>query len=201
MPMPCTVRAAVKAHDAVDPFPHGKCAEPRATTGATLLRLRRQVRKTRLVAEVEERVVGYSRIVSWPEADGTWVYLTLGWVLPEWRGKGIGTAMLHWTENRIRRLATAEHPDAKCEFAANASSTEPEATALLLHEGYQVAYTVLEMGHVASAPVPAHALRGIECVLLPEHYGSLPQVFTKLTNTNLLGAGSMKVATRHSLPS
>ena len=91
-----------------------------------------------LIAQVDERVVGYSRITSWPEGDKTWVYLTLGWILPEWRGRGTGTAMLHWLEARIRQLAAAEHLYEQCEFAANASSTEREASALLLNEGYRV---------------------------------------------------------------
>jgi mycothiol synthase len=98
-----------------------------------------------LVAEVNERVVGYGRIASWPERDGTWVYLALGWISPVWRGRGIGTALLHRTEDRVRHLATKEHLDQKVELAANASSTEEEATALLLHEGYRVAYTLAEM--------------------------------------------------------
>jgi ribosomal protein S18 acetylase RimI-like enzyme len=126
----------------------------------------------RLVAQIQERVIGYSGILNWPEGDGTWVYLTLGWVLPEWRGKGVGTAMLHWTEDRIRHLAAAEHPGQKCEFAANASSTEKEATALLLHEGYRAGYTMLEMGLDVSTPTTVHPLpSGVEVrPVLPEHY-------------------------------
>jgi len=125
-----------------------------------------------LVAQIDGGVVGYSQIECWPESDGTWVYLTLGWVLPEWRGQGIGTAMLHWAEDRIRRLAAAQHPHEKVEFAANASSTEQEATALLLHEGYRAEYTVLEMGLDVSALVPVPTLpAGIEVrPALPDHY-------------------------------
>jgi mycothiol synthase len=125
-----------------------------------------------LVAQIDDLVVGYSQIVGWPEGDGTWVYLTLGWVLPEWRGKGIGTAMLHWIEDRIRRLAAAEHPGDKIELAANASSTETEATALLLHEGYRAVYTVVDMSFDPSVPVPVHPLpAGVEVrLVLPEHY-------------------------------
>jgi mycothiol synthase len=125
-----------------------------------------------LVAQVQERVVGYSQIERWSEDDGTWVYLILGWVLPEWRGQGIGTAMLHWGENTVRHLAAVQHPNEKFEFAANASSTEKDATALLLHEGYYVGFTVLEMGLDISAPLSVHVLpAGIEVrPVLPEHY-------------------------------
>ena len=125
-----------------------------------------------LVAQAGEQVAGYSRLSSWPEADGTRVYLSLGWVLPAWRGRGIGSAMLQWAEASSRRMAAAEHPGEKAELAANASRTEKEATALLLQAGYRVAYTTLEMGLEAAEPVPPHPLpAGLEIrPVQPEHY-------------------------------
>jgi ribosomal protein S18 acetylase RimI-like enzyme len=124
-----------------------------------------------LVAQVGAQVAGYSRITSWHEMDGTWVYLTLGWVLPAWRGRGIGTALLHWAEDRIRRLAAAEHPGERAEFAGNASATEHDTAALLWHEGYYVAYTVLEMGFATSTPLPPPILPAGLAVrpVQPEH--------------------------------
>ena len=162
-----------KDHDGVDPLSTMESLPSRDQVLASLSKAVVENQHDQyLVAQVGERVIGYSRIQSWPEGDGTWVYLTLGWVLPEWRGKGIGTAMLHWTEERIRRLAAAEHPNEKCEFAANASSTEKEATSLLLHEGYRAGYTMLEMGFYVSGPAPVHPLpSGINVrPVLPEHY-------------------------------
>lgn len=161
------------AHDQLTPLSLSESLPGRERLQETLSRAAAQDRLNRwLVAQIDDLVVGYSQVVSWPEADGTWVYLTLGWVLPEWRGKGIGTAMLHWTEDRIRQLAAAEHPGDKIELAANASSTEREATALLLHEGYRAVYTVLDMALDASTPVPVHPLpAGVEVrPVLPEHY-------------------------------
>jgi GNAT superfamily N-acetyltransferase len=113
-----------------------------------------------LVAEVDERVVGYGRIASWPERDGTWIYLALGWITPDWRGQGIGTALLYQTEERIRYLVRREHPNEKIELAANASSTETEATALLLHEGYRVAYTLAEMSFEDTGIIKTQAMPG-----------------------------------------
>jgi mycothiol synthase len=113
-----------------------------------------------LVAEVNGQVVGHGMVEGWHEADDRWVYLVRGWVLPEWRGCGIGTAMLHWGENRARQLAASEHLGERFEFATQASSTEFEATALLLHEGYTVGYTELEMELDPSASLP-------ECPLPP----------------------------------
>ena len=167
------VHAGRLAHDQVDPFSSFEDLPSREGLGAELSQALAEGRQDQwLVAQVQEQVVGYSQLEGWPEDDGTWVYLTLGWVLPEWRGRGIGTAMLHWAEDRIRRLAAAEHPGVKFEFAANASSTEKEATALLLHEGYRAGYTVLDMGLDLSAPQAAHPLPpGIDVrPALPEHY-------------------------------
>ena len=131
-----------------------------------------QQQDRRLVAEVNGQVVGYTLIDSWAEDDGRWIYLILGWVLPAWRGRGIGTALLHWGEQTARQLAANEHPNEPFEFAANASSTQPEATALLLHEGYSAGYTVLEMGSDLAAIPPVHPLpAGIEVhPVLSEHY-------------------------------
>ena len=112
----------------------------------------------RLLAEVGGQAVGYSLVDAWAENDGRWVFLILGWVLPARRGCGIGTAMLHWGEQTARRLAGAEHPGEPFEFAANATSAMPEATALLVNNGYSAGYTVLEMGLDFSAMPPLHPL-------------------------------------------
>jgi mycothiol synthase len=150
------VRARSVIHDAIDPLSTSESTpsrDQRATALSEAAALGQQDRW--LVAQVGQAAVGYSRLGFWPEADGTWVYLTLGWLTPEWRGLGSGTAMLHGTEDRLRRLAAVEHASERCEFAANASSTEDEATALLVCEGYRPAYTVLEMGLDTSIPLQA----------------------------------------------
>lgn len=123
-----------------------------------------------LVAQIGSQVIGYSHLLWWPEDDGTWVYLTLGWVLPAWRGRGIGGAMLQWAEERIRQLAATHQPSVAFEFAANASSTEREATALLLEAGYRAGFTMVEMGLDASVPIPHHALPSA-LALRPVHPG------------------------------
>jgi mycothiol synthase len=111
-----------------------------------------------LVAEMENQIVGYSTLNTWLEDDGTWVYLIRGWVLPTWRGQGAGSHMLQHLEALARTLAARDHPGEKAEFAANASSTEADTTALLLENGYRPGYTVLEMDLPTSALIPQHPL-------------------------------------------
>ncbi len=125
-----------------------------------------------LIAQVNEEVVGYSRIEWWTETDGMWVYLTMGWVIPSWRGKGIGTAMLHWADTRIQELAS-EHPtNGHWEYASNATNTEVEATTLLRENGYYAAYTVLDMELTDFSRVPEPTLpAGLELrPLTSQHY-------------------------------
>jgi ribosomal protein S18 acetylase RimI-like enzyme len=142
-------------HDAVDPLstlesiPTGE----EIRTGLAQAAAAHQLDRWQ-VAEVKGQVVGYSVIESWHEEDGRWIYLIHGWIVPEWRERGIGTAMLHWGERRVSRLAAAEYPNEPFELAANASSTEPGAAAMLLHEGYTVGFTDLEMDLDPSAPLP-----------------------------------------------
>jgi GNAT superfamily N-acetyltransferase len=92
-------------------------------------------------------------------------------VAPVWRGQGLGTALLRWSEARIRALAAAEHPGERWEFAGNASSTEADATSLLLHEGYTAPYHVLSLMLDPGVPVPEALLPpGITVrLVLPEH--------------------------------
>jgi len=95
--------------------------------------------------EFNGQVIAYGRILDWTEGDGMRVWLHLGWVRPDWRRMNVGTALLRELESRIGQLAAAEGAP-RWEFAANASSTEPEATQLLLDNGYRPGYTLLEMG-------------------------------------------------------
>jgi mycothiol synthase len=166
------VHAGRAGRDAVDPLstlesiPSVEEMRAALAQAAAAQQLDRQ-----LVAVVEGQVLAYSALESWHEEDGRWVYLTLGWVLPEWRRRGLGTAMLHWGERRARQLAAAEHPGELFEFAGNASSSEPEGAALLQHEGYTVGYTDLDMALDPFAPLPEYPLPpGIEIrPALPEH--------------------------------
>ncbi|MEO8287544.1 MAG: GNAT family N-acetyltransferase [Chloroflexota bacterium] len=63
-----------------------------------------------LLVEVNGELVGYNRVLWEVELDGTRIYLHFGFLKPEWRGKGIGTALLRWAESHLREIA-ADHPE------------------------------------------------------------------------------------------
>lgn len=90
-----------------------------------------------LIAEIDVRVVGYNDVRQrWVEETGTHVYLHLGYLLPAWRDLGIGSALLHWSQARIRAIAANERSVGPTTFATNVTTTEREADALMQHEGY-----------------------------------------------------------------
>ncbi|CAM5335682.1 Ribosomal protein S18 acetylase RimI-like enzyme OS=Streptomyces griseomycini OX=66895 GN=FHS37_003516 PE=4 SV=1 [Streptomyces griseomycini] len=111
--------------------------------------------------EYDGDVVGYSTIRWWQERDGTWLYLHRGHLLPGHRGQGVGSAMLDWAENRVRRLVQQHGTARRAVLGANAMASERDATALLLETGYRRVFSLVELeladlGRLADGePLPA----------------------------------------------
>lgn len=99
--------------------------------------------KDMLFAEVEGKVVGYSRTWWALEGSGQWIGFQLGFVLPEWRHKGIGSTLLWFNEERLHQIATdlmesGQLPaDTNCQLDNFTSSTEIDRIHLLERRGYQ----------------------------------------------------------------
>lgn len=114
---------------------------------------------------MNDRIIGYTHTLwRWTEVTGERVYLHLGFLLPEWRGQGIGYAMLHWSQARIRAIAATEQHLGPATFATNVSSTEHEAARLVEEEGYavvrQLSDMILHLGEaLPMAPLPAEIQR------------------------------------------
>src|SRR4051794_33563275 len=60
------------------------------------------------VVTVDGVEVGTARMTWWDEADGTRLYLLLGSVEPEHRGRGYGRQILAWLEDRARKHAAGD---------------------------------------------------------------------------------------------
>jgi ribosomal protein S18 acetylase RimI-like enzyme len=91
-----------------------------------------------IFAEMNGEVIGYGRVTHWQEdATKLRIYLSFGFLMPAWRRKGIGTAMLKHNQQRLREIA-AEHPDDGEKFFQGwADEPQVGANKLLLADGYK----------------------------------------------------------------
>jgi GNAT superfamily N-acetyltransferase len=106
-----------------------------------------------LIADIDGRVVGYNHVLHrWTEETGLRVYLHLGYLVPEWRGHGIGKTMLRWCQRRIQEIAAGEQHHGPTTYATNVSSTEREADALVRQNGYS---DVRRLSDMTLEPLPS----------------------------------------------
>lgn len=104
--------------------------------------------------EVDDEVVGYARVGWYPEDSGDRIYYSLGWILPDWRGQGIGTSVLLFCENRLREIAAEHPPDCKKFFQAEYDDHRYDVERLLKGFGYQDTRWFYEMTRSIDAPLP-----------------------------------------------
>jgi ribosomal protein S18 acetylase RimI-like enzyme len=138
-----------------------------------------------VIVEKDNQIIGYSRILWWTEKDDKRVYLHLGWLLPEWRNQGIGTAMLHLCQSLIGEMVAKDGITSKVELATNASSTEQDAVRLMEAEGYKIVNTLSDMVlSDLAALVPANFPPGIEVrPVTPEHFRAIFEVYADAYST------------------
>lgn len=135
-----------------------------------------------LFAEFNGEVIGYSRVTWWEELDHTLIYQHFGFLLPDWRRRGIGGAMLRYNQQRLRQIAAeaaysaAGHPNGAQRYLESwAADSEQSATALLLSEGYapvRHSYVMVrpDLNQTPDAPMPP----GLEVrPVAPEHYRAI----------------------------
>lgn len=110
--------------------------------------------KDMLFAEVDGLPIAYSRVFWEHLEEGIRVYTAFGFMLPEWRRKGIGTAMLRSNEARLRQIAAGHPEDEPRFFQTWAAETEVSANALAKSQGYQPVRYGFEMRRDLSQPLP-----------------------------------------------
>jgi ribosomal protein S18 acetylase RimI-like enzyme len=113
--------------------------------------------------EVDQTPVAYARVGWFPESSGDHIYYGLCWVHPEWRKKGIGTALLLNNERRIQEIAREHSTDGKKYYQNDFSDKQPGVEKLLLEHGYQPVRWGYEMKRGIDDPLPhAPMPEGIE---------------------------------------
>jgi len=113
-----------------------------------------------VIAEVDGQVVGYGRAF-WKQLHaGGRVYFHFGYLLPVWRRRGIGSAMLLHCERRLLEVAAAHPNDGPRWFQSFAMEGEWSKCHLLERHGYEVARLFYLMSrpdleNIPDAPLPA----------------------------------------------
>lgn len=131
--------------------------------------------KDMIFAEVSGELAGYARGWWSDDAVGGQSYDMVGFVAPNWRSKGIGSAMLGWLEERLRAIA-ATHPSNMDRFFQVETKQQQEGTRRMLsNAGYQPVRYFYEMirpnlDDIRDTPLPEGlSLRPV----LEEHYQAI----------------------------
>jgi mycothiol synthase len=107
-----------------------------------------------LIAEVDGRMIAYSRTGSVERSAGERTYGHRGHVAPAYRRRGLGRAMLGWNEEHLRALAPGQPADRPLVFDSWAMQEELGAHALLRSEGYTPARSFFDMLRPALDSLP-----------------------------------------------
>jgi ribosomal protein S18 acetylase RimI-like enzyme len=128
-----------------------------------------------VVVEIDGKIVGYKRVEWWAELDGTHIYAHFGFIAPEWRGKGIGSALFRHSEARIREIAAEQPGDFKRLVETWVYDSQPGLANIIKREGYEGVRYGFEMvrpnlDNIPDAPMP----EGLEIrPVQPEHYRAI----------------------------
>ncbi len=90
-----------------------------------------------LFAEMNGQVIAFGRIWWDDLLDGIRLYHPFGCLHPDWRGKGIGTALWEAAERRAREIAAGHPKETPKFFQAEPFETEKALVTLLESRGYQ----------------------------------------------------------------
>lgn len=111
-----------------------------------------------LMAEIEGRLIGYNRVTWEQEEQGDRLYVHIGYLVPEWRERGIGRAMLRHSERRLRHIAAGHNAQGPCFFSTWARDSQTGLVSLLDSEGYDPVRRFYEMTRdlddLPEAPMP-----------------------------------------------
>ena len=117
---------------------------------------------------------------------------TEGTVHPQWRRRGVGTAVMHWLIGRAAELHAVQHPDAPGEVGNSAISTNIGADRLLQKFGFEECRYFVDMKRSLDLAVPQapladgvrlvpfdmsmdEALRVTHNEVFLDHWGSTPK--------------------------
>ena len=128
-----------------------------------------------LLAEIESATIGISHVDWWRELSGNYMFTVFGRLDPAWRRRGIGGALLRWSEGRAREIAAGHPPDGKRFLQSTWSDVAPSRQFLLESAGYRPVTHFADMRRPHLDDIPEAALpAGLEVrPVMPEHYRAI----------------------------
>jgi mycothiol synthase len=150
--------ALINAGNAVDGIPHR--LTPAQIANWLDHPSRMELDEDLLIAEVNGEPVAYAEGGWEQDNDGGRNYSVWGQVHPDWRRRGLGTALLRWVEDRQGRVAATHPPDVDRRLQSWANESEAGRIALLEGHGYRIARYDYEMerpnlDEIPELPLPA----------------------------------------------
>jgi mycothiol synthase len=123
----------------------------------------------------DPEVIGYSRGTWQMEGSGEHRYMFFGRILPAWRRKGVGQAMLGWMERRLQEIAAGHPAESEKFFLSFVMQGEKGLAAMLEKTGYQPVRYGFDMVRPDLENIPEYPLpEGLEVrPVLPEHYRAI----------------------------
>jgi ribosomal protein S18 acetylase RimI-like enzyme len=91
-----------------------------------------------IVAQVGGSMIGYARAWWEDQNDGSRAYLTLGWLDPAWRRRGIGGAMLRHQLRRLQEIGRSHPDDRPHWYGSWCSDANAGAMAMFRDAGFRV---------------------------------------------------------------
>jgi GNAT superfamily N-acetyltransferase len=107
-----------------------------------------------IFAEVDGEAVAFSRVWWVEESTGERLYISLGFVHPDWRRRGFGAAMLSYNEGHLREMARSHPAEIPKLFRVWATDTEDGAQALFAAAGYEPVRHYIMMTRSIGLPLP-----------------------------------------------
>lgn len=107
-----------------------------------------------LIAEVDGEPMAYGHVFWEDEHEGPRVYYHSGFVLPEWRRKGLATAMLAHNEKRLGEIAHTHPAELEKVLHGWAADTEMGTNALFQNAGYSPTRYFFLMLRNLDEPIP-----------------------------------------------
>ena len=106
------------------------------------------------ICENDGEMIAFSFIYWEVKACGDWVYNLSGYLVPEWRDKGIGKVMLRYCEEQLRGFADRHPVDVAKYFQRVVPESQSDLSRLLIKEGYQIIRYHYSMVRPIQLPLP-----------------------------------------------